>query len=274
MDHLSNIFQYYYPGLAITDALLFFLLIFTRWAVMSTMMPFLGAQLLPSPIRVSLAFMLSLLSFIVLIGDADFSQDQSIFLIGLLFIKEALLGFILGFFASLIFYTYELLGEFIDFFRAAGMSKLLVPELKTHASPMGVTLFQLALVLFLALGLHREVLLGAYQSFEIFPVLSFGPNFLNDDFFISTTQILNALFKTAFKLSLPVLTVCLLIDLGFGLLNRVAPHINAYFLSLPAKMIGGLIILFFVLPFLIDDFVSHYQEFSEFFYRVISRRTQ
>lgn len=236
---------------------------------MSMMMPFLGAALLPASIRVALASALTLVSFLVLIPTQDFSTHYSLSIYALLFVKEALLGFILGFLTSLVFFAYEIFGELVDYFRAAGMAKLLVPELKTQASPMGVLMFQVALVIFLALGLHRDVLKSIFESFERFPVLSVTTDFLGNDLFLISLQMLGALLQIAVKLSLPILAVSILIDLGFGLLNRIAPQINAYFLSLPAKMVGGLIILFFALPFIVDDFKAHHVEFSQFFLRLI-----
>ena len=66
------------------------------------------------------------------------------------------------------------------------------------------------------------------------------------------------------RLALPVVFICFLIDLAFGFLNRVAPQINAYFLSLPAKMMGGLIMLFFLIPLLLDEFLEHHDHMMAF----------
>jgi flagellar biosynthesis protein FliR len=185
--------------------------------------------------------------------------------IALLFVKEALLGFILGFFASMIFYAYELVGELIDISRAASMSRLLVPELKHQSSAMGTLLFQLSLVVFIGLGFHRHSIQIAYESFIAFPVLSLDLSIAKPDFLSYGAYVVAHLFDAAMRFALPVIVVSLLIDLAFGLMNRVAPQINAYFLSLPAKMIGGLIIIALVLPFLMDDFSTHYQSLSRFF---------
>jgi flagellar biosynthesis protein FliR len=251
------------------DALLFFMLIMTRWIMMTMTMPFLGGQLLPSLVRIGLAALLSAVCFVMLIDTQNFIE-LNIALVILLFVKEAALGFFLGFFASLIFYTYELLGELLDISRAASMSRLLVPELKHQSSPMGVLLFQLSLVTFIGFGFHRDVIHGAYESFLSFPVMSLESGIMRTDFLAHCITILAVLFKNAFRFALPIVIVSFLIDLAFGLMNRVAPQINAYFLSLPAKMLGGLIIVFFVLPFLLDDFSDHYRDLSRYFHFYVS----
>lgn len=68
--------------------------------------------------------------------------------------------------------------------------------------------------------------------------------------------MLGILWQTATKLALPAIFVALIIDMVLGVLARAASQINAYFLSLPAKMIGGIALVFFMLPFLIDDFAN------------------
>lgn len=253
-DFLENMSNY----------LLLFMLIFTRWLIMTLIVPFLGAALLPALVRIGLAGILSIVSFLIIHNNTNY-PELNFLIISLLFIKEAFIGFILGLLTSLIFYTYELLGQLIDIARSASMLKILVPELKQQSSPMGTLLFQLSLVLFFTLNLHAPLLTALYQSFERFPVLSLTTPILSDHTLLLSVKIIANLFELALRLALPVIFTCFLIDLAFGLLNRVAPQINAYFLSLPAKMMGGIIMLFFVIPLLINDFLSHYYEILGFF---------
>lgn len=266
MSHLHELITTILPDGAFfgTNALLLFFLVFTRWVVMTTTMPFLGAQLLPSPVRLALATVLSLVSFTVLAGTTPLPATMNPFFMMVLFAKEALIGFVVGFLTSLLFYAYELFGEFIDLARAASMAKLFVPEMKHQSSPMGTLLFQLALVFLLSLGLHRQIISVAYESFQVFPPFSLSPNFLHENLLALSVNVLGVLFELALKFALPIVLICFLIDLAFGLMNRVAPQINAYFLSLPAKILCGLVMFFFLLPYLLDDFVTHHTELMRF----------
>ncbi|MCA9507797.1 MAG: flagellar biosynthetic protein FliR [Myxococcales bacterium] len=243
--------------------LLIFLLIFTRWLSLSLITPIFGAALLPAIVRIGLAFSMSTLSFLTIYNE-NLVFEKNIIFISALFIKEGLIGFILGFFISLIFFAYEMAGQFIDNARAASMAKMLVPELRVHSSPMGTMFFQLSLALFVVLGLHRSIILTAYKSFEEFQVTSLNINVSYEYILALSLKLLSSLFVFATKLALPVIIICFLIDCAFGLMNRVAPQINAYFLSLPAKIVSGLIMLFLCLTFLLDDFLQHYQLFKIF----------
>ncbi len=262
MNELEHLISSLTEGHNLSDILLLFMLVFTRWLAFTIMIPIFGALLLPSIVRIALAGLMSIVSVIVLAQGAFLLAPTNIFLVTALFIKEALIGFIIGFLASLIFFAYELAGQLIDIARGASMAKMLVPELKIQSSPMGTLFFQLALVIFLALGLHRELITNLFLSFEIFPAFSLAIDLKTINPFVVATKILASLFGLSLRFSMPVIFICFLIDLAFGLMNRVAPQINAYFLSLPAKIIGGLVMLFFSLPFLIDDFLEHYRELT------------
>jgi flagellar biosynthetic protein FliR len=58
----------------------------------------------------------------------------------------------------------------------------------------------------------------------------------------------------AITLAFPIGAVCLIINIAFGLMNRVAPQINAYFMAMPAQALGGVIISFATLSITIRQF--------------------
>lgn len=249
-------------GIEIHIALLLLMLILTRWLLMSITIPILGSQLLPSMIRISFSLLLSIVTFSLLDKGHSLSE-LNLYVVVLLFIKEAMIGFIIGFFSSVIFYLYEMFGQLVDLARAASMSKMLVPELKSQSSPVGTLFFQLSLVIFLSLNLHEGIINTALISFIKFPPLSLSVSKLfSDNMLEHSLSVMGILFATALRLALPIITICFLIDLTFGLMNRVAPQINAYFLSLPAKITGGLVLLFFLISYLVDDFESNYDLIS------------
>ena len=51
-------------------------------------------------------------------------------------------------------------------------------------------------------------------------------------------------------LSAPIVVATLISDIVFGILNRVAPQLNAYFMSMPVKAMGGVIMALLIMqPF-------------------------
>jgi flagellar biosynthetic protein FliR len=239
--------------LGLENFLIAFFLIFARCLAFTLIVPFLGGSLIPALVRVAIAATFAFLGSMLIYRLEDFSSSTALIL-SVLFIKEAFIGLVFGFFSSLIFYCFELSGQLIDFLRGASMSRLLLPHTRNQSSAMGSLLFQLSLVLFIALGLHRALIHAFFQSLYIFKVSSFTIDLDNHDLLILSTRVLSQIFIIALQISLPIIFMSFLIDLSFGLLNRAAPQINAYFLSLPAKMIMGLLFFLLLFPFLIEDF--------------------
>ena len=56
---------------------------------------------------------------------------------------------------------------------------------------------------------------------------------------LKTAEIL----MVAVMISAPILAATFITDLVFGILNRVAPQLNAYFMSMPVKALGGVIMI-------------------------------
>ena len=67
------------------------------------------------------------------------------------------------------------------------------------------------------------------------------------------------------QLAAPAMIALLLTDLFFGLINRVAPQINVFFLGLPVKMVVGLLVIFVSLPLLKNQYIYYFNETYKMF---------
>ena len=68
--------------------------------------------------------------------------------------------------------------------------------------------------------------------------------------------LLHDVFYIAVLVAGSVLVATFLADVTFGLLNRVAPQLNAYFMSMPVKALGSIIVLFFAWNTISDAMVQ------------------
>ena len=96
------------------------------------------------------------------------------------------------------------------------------------------------------------VFLGAlYASYSIWPVFSDGVSFAP----AAPTRILGSLdgmLRATVVISAPVIIIMFLATLGLGLVNRTAPQLNVFFLSMPIKSALGIAMLVIYLPFIMD----------------------
>ena len=165
--------------------------------------------------------------------------------------REALIGFLIGFFAAIPFWVAENVGNFIDNQRGATMGEVYSPLSGAQVSTTGIFFTQLVSTVFFVSGAVFLFLGARYKSYAVWPVfvedLSFAPD--------APVQILGALdgmLRTTVVISAPVIIVMFLATLGLGLVNRTAPQLNVFFLSMPVKSALGIAMLIVYLPFIMD----------------------
>lgn len=246
---------------SIQHDLLLFALIFARIIMIINLVPFLGSKNAPSQLKLGMAILFSLLFWPYVAAHIQNPLPDSLGIYALYFLKEAFIGFAIGFVTAEIFYSVEMMGQIIDVVRGTNQAQLLVPELQERSSAFGDFNYQFLLVLFLSAGFHAPFFEILADSFIQLPILSFAPQSLDSAPLTAYFgHILSNIFTIAVTLAFPIGLACLLSDIAFGLLNRVAPQINAYFMSMPAKALGGMIFFLLTLPMIATQFISHSRE--------------
>ena len=168
--------------------------------------------------------------------------------------REALIGFLIGFFASIPFWVAENVGNFIDNQRGATMGEVYSPLNGSQVSTTGIFFTQLVSTIFFVSGaifLFLGALYNSYMIWPVFPADAAFPAFVSD----APVRILTALdgmLRTTVVISAPVIIVMFLATLGLGLVNRTAPQLNVFFLSMPVKSALGVAMLIVYLPFIMD----------------------
>ena len=170
---------------------------------------------------------------------------------GLVAAKEALLGALIGFFAAIPFWVAENVGNFIDNQRGATMGEVYSPLSGTQVSTTGIFFTQLVSTLFFVGGAIFLLLGALYSSYSLWPAFSPGISFAAD----APLQVLGSLdgmLRVTVVISAPVIIVMFLATIGLGLVNRTAPQLNVFFLSMPVKSALGIAMLAVYLPFIMD----------------------
>ena len=165
--------------------------------------------------------------------------------------REALIGFLIGFFSAIPFWIAENVGNFIDNQRGATMGEVYSPINGAQVSTTGIFFTQLVSTLFFVGGAVFLFLGALYKSYAVWPVFTANLSFASD----APIQVLGALdgmLKTTVVISAPVIIIMFLATLGLGLVNRTAPQLNVFFLSMPVKSALGVAMLIVYLPFIMD----------------------
>jgi len=240
-----------------TQILLTVALIIGRVAPVVVLTPYLGGRLTPPELKMGLIIGLTLMLFPLASASLTGPLPVTVGAFLILFMKEIFIGFSLGFINAHIFWAVEMTGRIIDTVRGSSMAEVLVPGSPTRATPTGNMFYSLMVVIFLAVAGHQIFLEAFFFSFAKIP-LDTSPNFSNPAFFEHIIALTNQMFFIAAILAAPVVATTFISDVVFGILNRVAPQLNAYFMSMPVKaMAGVMVVLVMFYPFVarLKDFV-------------------
>lgn len=236
---------------------------FARLVSFFSIVPFFGGAAVPARVKVATAMSLVIILYPSIAATAPQTQALGFGPLGFiaLLAKETLVGFTLGFIASLVFEAVSVAGRIVDFQRGSTMAELYAPQLQTRVSELGQFQLQLAIILFIGVGAHRLFIKSLLQSYEFIPALTF-PHFAPgwSPAAEAIVKLTAAVLSIGLQLAAPALIALLLTDLFFGIINRVAPQVNVFFLSMPVKMLVGIIALLIALPVLASRMTHYFNE--------------
>lgn len=188
----------------------------------------------------------------------------------LIILSEIGIGIVIGFCAAIPFWALDMAGNLIDTMRGASVASILNPMLGQQSSLFGILFSQIFSLLFLVSGGFNELLAAFYHSYVTLPPgtkIIPGPELLS--FLARDWQLM---YELSLRFSMPALVVILLVDMALGLINRSAPQLNVFFLSMPIKSAFAVLMLVMSLSFAfqvplerVARFVEHTLKLTEYF---------
>ncbi len=244
--------------------LVLFGLLVARFVAFINIVPFFGGQSVPTQVKVATATALVLITYPSVISEIPMDGTPLGFgPVGFIALvaKEVFVGFTLGFVASVVFQAVTVAGRIIDFQRGSSMGELLAPQVQQQVSQLGQFKIQLAIVVFLAIGAHRFFISALVRSFEFIPATKFPQIEAGWTPAAEFIAVLTAsVFSIGIQLAVPAVLALLLTDLFFGLINRVAPQANVFFLSLPVKMAMGIFVVALSIQIIVSRYLVYFDD--------------
>ena len=221
--------------ISVAQAQLFFLA-FTRIMAIIIHVPVFGGQNIPSQVRIGLGLVLAF----VLIPWQPLPPEAiaiGTFAYGLAIGKEIIIGTLIGFAADLAFGAIQIAGSAMGMGSGFESSRIFNPALGEAGSAFDQIFVMTATMIFLVLNGHHLFLIALQRTFEAVPINGELP-FDGMEALIKTTSIFIA---AGIHMAMPVIAALVLTDLTLGLLARVAPQVQVYFLGLPVKVVVAMI---------------------------------
>ncbi|MEL7346341.1 MAG: type III secretion system export apparatus subunit SctT [Pseudomonadota bacterium] len=172
-------------------------------------------------------------------------------LFALLFFKEFVIGFLMGYAVAWLFWCVQAAGGLIDNQRGAAIAASIDPLQGHESTPIGNVLSQAFMTYFLASGGFLILLMIIMQSYLALPVNVFIPA-PPEELPRMALEIIDLGMEAMFVLAGPVLVAMFLAELALALVSRFAPQVQVFILAMPIKSgIAIIILIFYIQTFMV-----------------------
>ncbi|MFI4964099.1 MAG: flagellar biosynthetic protein FliR [Caulobacterales bacterium] len=236
-------------------------LIFARLGAIVMLIPGFGESFVPVRIRLSLALLLALVLFPVVGGTvppipADVSG------VALAVIKETAIGLMIGTILRMFMSSLAVAGELVSIQTTLGFAQTANPTQAAPSTTLGTFLGLMGLVLIMTTNLHHLFLSAIVRSYTIFP---FTRNLPLGDANALAIQTVSRSFALGLQLAAPVVAFSLIFNIATGLVGRVMPQFQIFFVASPLMVLLGLSIFALSLGLIGIVWIDHYRDLLAMF---------
>lgn len=233
-----------------------FLLVFARIGAALMLMPGFGGSLVPTRVRLLLALGLSVLVEPVVHGSLPHMPDSAADLVVLL-IGEVTVGLFLGLLAQAIMSALSLCGTYMGF--QAGIANAFIhdPVTEQQSTLLPGFFANVAVVLIFATDTHHLMLRAAANSYVLFTP---GAPLPLADFSDSMARMMTRAFLLGLQLAGPIMVFGIVFNAGLGLLSRLMPQLQVYFVAAPIQLMVGLLLVAASLPAVMMWFLRFFED--------------
>src|SRR3954454_2400332 len=231
-----------------------FILMFARIGTMLMLLPGLGEMSVPVRVRLTIALVLTLVLFPL--HRAGYTIDLRspgpvIVALG----QELLIGVVLGLTARLTISALQVAGSVIAQQLGLGFVTAVDPTQGQQGLIIGNFLTILGVTLLFATDSHYLVIAALNESYRIF---SPGELLPSGDVAALATRAFASAFKIGMQLSAPFLVFGLVFNIGLGVLARLMPQMQVYFVGVPLSILVGFLIFAFVLTGMMGTYLNYF----------------
>jgi flagellar biosynthetic protein FliR len=231
-----------------------FILAFARVGAMVMLLPGLGEANIPVRVKLGIALLLTLI--ILPLHRAAYHVDMnSMTSLLVLMLQEIIIGVVLGATARVTLSALSVAGSVIAQQLGLGFVTSVDPTQGQQGLLIGNFLTILGITLLFATDSHHLVISALNESYRIF---SPGETMLTGDIADLATRAFAAAFKIGMQLSAPFLVFGLVFNIGLGVLARLMPQMQVYFVGVPLSIMVGFLIFALVLTAMMGTYLDYF----------------
>lgn len=246
-----------------TDYIFKYAVIFCRVGSVLLLLPGLGETYVSARARLAIALMLCLVFFPLLqanIPANPVSMEGTI----LILFKEVTIGVFFGLLTRILVSSLHIAGMKISMMNGLSVATLFDTNQASQGSIVGAFMSLIAFTIFFTTGMHRIFFEGIYESYQLIPS---GAPLPIGDFTQLGLEFMSSAFLMAFKIAAPIVVIGLILYVAAGLISRLMPSMQVFFVLAPLQIIISFFILMLCLSASMMVYMNYFEDKVEYMFQ-------
>jgi flagellar biosynthetic protein FliR len=233
-----------------------FVLIVARFGTAIMLMPGFGDVYVPARVRLSLVLLIAMILTPIIGPILPPEPTQPASLLKLV-AGELFVGAFLGGLIRVLMSSMTTAGTVIAYHAGAANALVFDPVSIQQSSVYATFLVNMAMVLIFVTDLHHLMLEAVYDSYNVLPP---GALFDFGNYSEAMAWKVAESFAVGMRIASPVIVTGVIFYVGLGLLSRLMPQMQVFFIGLPIQIFLGLSVLGLSLPIMMYTFLTYFEE--------------
>lgn len=166
--------------------------------------------------------------------------------------EQLLWGMLFGMAMQLVFVALQTAGHILSMNMGLGMAMMNDPVNGSSTTVISQMIYTFCGLLFFVMDGHLLIVTILYKGFVWWPI----GQAINKPTLLLIAQSLGWIMSSATLIAIPTTFVMLIVQGGFGLLNRVSPTLNLFSLGFPISMLFGLLCISMMMTNIPDHYLN------------------
>jgi flagellar biosynthetic protein FliR len=239
----------------LSGTFLLYFLVFARVGSMVMLLPAIGDAGVPARVRLALALAISFAMAPALVGTYPHVDPTSPIALGVTLTQEVVAGLLVGGMARIIMAALSVAGQLIATQTGLAYTQTIDPTFGEQGAILGTFFNMLGVVLIFATNLHHLAIGAIHGSYVMIPP---GGAMPYGDMAQEAINLVSGTFTLGLELAAPFLVVGAAINSAIGLLARLVPQIQVFFIAQPVNILAGFFVMMLLMGSLMTFFLNYY----------------
>ncbi|MBM3568244.1 MAG: flagellar biosynthetic protein FliR [Alphaproteobacteria bacterium] len=232
-----------------------YLIAFARIGAVIMLLPGVGEDYIPARIRLALALMVAAV-IAPTVGAALPPLPAKPVELALSLGAEIAVGLGIGLATRFLLSAMQTAGTIVSNMSGLAIGSSFDPTSGTQGTEIGVMMNLAAVAVVFATDTHHLLLRAAADSYLVFPPTGLPPT---GDFADLVTRLMSYAFVLAIQISAPFLVYGVVINTAMGLVNRMMPSMQVFFVLTPVQTLLAIAALMAAMPAMLAWFAASFE---------------